>query len=91
MTVTGVCAVNDGQVVVTGDVTVEAGAALVAAFANNDVGGSGTSSLTVDGNIDVGTGATLLLGCEATHFACVDDPNQSNPTLNSPTETSREA
>ena len=82
VTVTGVCAVNDGQVVVTGDVTVEAGGALVAAFANNVVGGSGTSGLTVDGNIDVGTGATLILGCEAAHFACVDDPNQNNPTLN---------
>ena len=82
VTVTGVCAVNDGQVVVTGDVTVNSGATLVAAFANNDVGGSGTSGLSVDGNIDIGSGGTLLLGCEAAHFACVDDPDQSNPTLN---------
>jgi hypothetical protein len=83
VSVTGICAVNAGQVVVTGDVTVQAGAALVAAFANNDVGGSGTSGLTVDGNIDVDSGGTLLLGCEAAHFACADDPNQKNPTLNS--------
>ena len=82
VTVTGVCAVNDGQVVVTGDVTVNPGATLVAAFANNDVGGSGTSGLTVDGNIDIGSGGTLLLGCEAAHFACVDDPDQADPTLN---------
>ena len=81
VTVTGVCTVNAGQVVVTGNVTVDPGAALVAAFANND-GGSGTSGLTVDGDIDVGSGATLLLGCEAAHFACIDDPNQSSPTLN---------
>ena len=84
VSVTGVCAVNDGQVVVTGDVTVEPGAALIAAFAHNDVGGSGTSGITVDGNIDVDSGASLLLGCEASAFACVDDPNQNKPTLNSP-------
>ena len=83
VSVTGACAVNAGQVIVTGDVTVAAGAALVAAFANNDVGGSGTSGLTVNGNIDVDSGGTLLLGCEALHFSCIDDPNQSNPTLNS--------
>jgi len=81
--VTGACAVNGGQVVVTGNVTVNAGAALVAAFAINDIAGSGTSGLTVDGNIDVDAGGTLLLGCEAAHFACVDDPDQAHPTLNS--------
>ncbi len=84
VSVTGVCAVNAGQVIVTGDVTVASGAALVAAFAKNDLGGPGTSGLTVDGNIDVASGGTLLLGCEALHFACVDDPDQNNPTLNSP-------
>jgi hypothetical protein len=84
VSVTGACEVNDGQVVVTGNVTVQSGAALVAAFANDDIGGSGTSGLTVDGNIDVDTGATLILGCEASAFACADDPNQKNPTLNSP-------
>ena len=80
--VTGVCAVNDGQVAVTGNVTVNPGTALVAGFAKNDVGGSGTSGLTVDGNIDVDSGASLLLGCEASAFACIDDPNQNKPTLN---------
>jgi hypothetical protein len=84
VSVTGLCAVNAGQVVVTGNLTIQAGAALIAAFATNVVGGSGTSGLTVDGNIDVDSGATLLLGCEAAHFACIDDPNQKNPTLNSP-------
>jgi hypothetical protein len=77
-----VCAVNDGQVVVTGNVTIDSSGSLVAAFANNDVGGSGTSGLTVDGNVSVATGATLILGCEAAHFPCVDD-NPSTPTLNS--------
>ncbi len=83
VTVSGVCEVNAGQVVVTGDVTVDTGGALIAAFANNS-GGSGTSGITVGGNIDVGSGATLLLGCEASAFPCIDDPNQNAPTLNSP-------
>ena len=82
--VQGVCAVNAGQVTVTGNVTVDANTgALVAAFANND-GGAGTSGLTVDGNISVASGAILILGCKASSFPCVDDPNQANPTLNSP-------
>ena len=80
--ISGVCEVNAGQVTVTGDVTVQSGDALIAAFANN-ASGPGTSGITVDGNIDVDSGATLLLGCEALHFPCVDDPNQNAPTLNS--------
>ncbi len=82
VTVTGVCAVNAGQVIVTNDVSLLAGSALIAAFATDN--GTGTSGLTVDGNITVASGASLLLGCEAAHFACIDDPNQTNPTLNSP-------
>jgi len=82
VTVSGACEVNSGQVVVTGSVTVESGAALVVAFAL-DNGGPGTSGLTVDGNIYVGSGGSLLLGCEAPAFPCVDD-NQSSPKLNSP-------
>jgi hypothetical protein len=78
-----VCAVNDGQVVVTGDVTIDSTGSLVAAFAKNDVGGSGTSGLTVDGNVSVATGATLILGCEASAFPCMDDTG-APPTLNSP-------
>jgi hypothetical protein len=82
VTVSGVCGVNAGQVTVTGDVNVSSGGALIAAYANNS-SGPGTSGITVDGNMNVASGATLLLGCEASEFACVDDPNQSAPTLNS--------
>ncbi len=83
VTVDGVCVVNAGQVVVTGNVIIEAGDGLVAAYANND-SGSGTSSLTVDDNINVASGAGLILGCEASAFPCLDDPNPNAPTLNSP-------
>jgi hypothetical protein len=83
--VTGVCAVNAGQVVVTGDVTISGpNGALSAAFAHNK-SGPGTSGLTVHGNVLVGTGATAILGCFATSSPCNDDPNKNtNPTLNSP-------
>ncbi len=48
--VTGVCHVSAGAVVVTGSVTVEAGAALVSAYGlANDVPGT-ASSLTIGGN-----------------------------------------
>ncbi|HEV3264292.1 MAG TPA: hypothetical protein VG014_02140 [Acidimicrobiales bacterium] len=78
--VSGACAINAGAVVVTGNVTVSPGATLLAAYANNSTG-PGPSSLTVAGNIIAGPGSTVLLGCEAAHFACIDDPNQANPTL----------
>ena len=78
----GVCNVDSGQVVVTGSVTVAADAALVAAFAL-DKRGSGTSGLAVGGNITVGSGGALVLGCKASSFPCLDD-NQGAPSLDSP-------
>ena len=81
--VSGVCFVNAGRAVVTGNLTVTAGSALVAAFALNDTTGTGHSSLTVKGNVQVNVGATLLMGCNPANFACIDDPNQSAPTLSS--------
>jgi len=81
--VTGACAVDSGQVIVTGDVSVASNGALLAAFAT-DGGGPGTSGLTVGGNITVDIGGTLILGCEASAFSCFDDPNQGSPTLDSP-------
>lgn len=81
--VTGVCAVNAGQVVVTDNVSIDAGAALLAGYALNH-SGPGTSGITVDGSIVVDNGATLILGCKATSFPCFDDPHQNAATLNSP-------
>ncbi|MGO8981969.1 MAG: hypothetical protein ACLPS1_28960 [Streptosporangiaceae bacterium] len=81
--VTGTCVVNAGPAYVRRDVSVAPGGTLLAAFALNDRTGHGSSSLRVGGNVFVGSGGTLILGCEAAHFACIDDPNQKNPTLNS--------
>lgn len=79
----GSCVVNGGAAIIHGDLIVTPGSNLVAAFANNDVAGTGTSSLKVTGDIRVATGATAVLGCEPGFFTCVDDPNQNTPTLSS--------
>ena len=81
--VRGVCLVNAGRAVVTGNLTVSAGSALVAAFALNDKTGTGKSSLTVKGNVQVNVGAALVMGCNPANFPCLDDPNQNKPTLSS--------
>ena len=79
--VKGVCFVNDGKARVTGTLTVTDGSALVALF------GAHHSSLTVTGNLVLDRGSAAALGCKAnpngTGMACIDDPNQSHPTLTS--------
>ncbi len=80
--VEGACVVNAGQAVVFGDLIVRPGAALLAGFALNDETGSGSSGLTVGGNVLVQSGAAAVMGCEAEHFPCFDD-NPEAPTLSS--------
>lgn len=82
VTIEGACVVNAGPTTVRGNLTVTPGSALVAAFALNDHTGHGTSNLNVAGNLQIGSGATAVIGCEAAHFACIDD-SQSAPTLSS--------
>ena len=84
LTVTGNCGISRGQVTVTGDVTVEPGAALVSTWALGP-GGVGTSGLTVGGNLVAGAGASLLLGCDPSELYCYDDPHPGSPTLSSTT------
>lgn len=84
VTVAGVCAVNAGPALIKGNLTLSPGAAVVAAFGLNDQTASGSSSLTVKGNLKVQQGAALLLGCDPQSFPCVDDPNPEQPTLSSP-------
>ncbi|MEO6859065.1 MAG: hypothetical protein ABI323_10845 [Solirubrobacteraceae bacterium] len=80
--VTGVCFVNAGAARIRGDLTLAPGSGLAAAFGRNDATGTGTSSLWVGGDVRVGRGAALLLGCEPGHFTCFDDTAKP-PTLSS--------
>jgi hypothetical protein len=81
--VQGVCQVNAGPAVVNGDVRVEAGSVLAAVWALNDQTHSGTSSLTVNGDVLVGHRGVLLIGCIPQSSPCNDDPNPQSPTLSS--------
>ncbi len=73
--VTGVCFVNGGAAVIKGDLILAPGSALNATFALNDVAKTGTSSLTVRGDIKVEYGAVLAMGCEPNFNPCSDDSN----------------
>lgn len=73
--VTGVCVVNGGAAVIKGDLILAPGSALNATFALNDVAGTGTSSLTVKGDVKVRPGALLAMGCEPKFSPCTDDPH----------------
>ncbi len=75
--VTGYCDVDGGAAVVEGSLTLAAGATLNATFASNDVSGPGPSSLAVSGNLKVGRGSTLAMGCEPDHMTCADDPTNT--------------
>jgi hypothetical protein len=75
--VRGVCVVNRGPALALRNVWVGRGSVLLAAYARHN------SRLVVDRDIFVQPGGTLILGCEAKHFACLDDPHQNRPTLNS--------
>jgi hypothetical protein len=82
--VSGFCVVNQGPATVSHDLNVLPGGVLVASFGLNDKTGRGHSRLTVGGDLHVGKGATLLLGCLPTSSPCLDDPDPNNPTLSSP-------
>lgn len=73
LVVTGMCAVDSGNVTVRGDLTVGQGALLVAAF--------GGSDLTVGGNLTVQKNGSLVLGCEPEAFVCFNDPDQTVGTM----------
>jgi hypothetical protein len=70
----GACAVVAGPTVINGNLTVQAGSTLLAAFASG--------SLTVNGNVLVQDGGTLILGCIPTSFPCFDDQGEV-PSLSS--------
>jgi hypothetical protein len=72
---TGVCAVYGGAAVIKGNLIVAPGASLVATFGLNDVTGTGTSGMTVFGNVEVRSGAVLAMGCEPAFDPCTDGPD----------------
>ena len=73
LVVNGVCVVDAGMVNVTSGITIKPGAALFADYAASD--------LHVKGNVTVGNGAVLVLGCAPTNAACSNDPSPAHPTL----------
>ncbi len=82
VSVEGVCDVDGGPAKVTGNLTVDPGATLVAAYALDDRTDTGESSLTVTGNVLVQTGATAVLGCQVrggSYFPCLDSPELASP------------
>jgi len=84
--VSGVCFVSSGPAIVEGNLTVAAGGVLNGTFGLNDTTKKGYSNLTVNGNLFVDEGATVVLGCDPTNSPCSDDPGTSTkagPTLSS--------
>jgi hypothetical protein len=75
VTIEGVCNAVAGPVVIEGNLRVTPGSGLNAAFAAGNV--------TVQGNLLVGRGAFMYLGCIPRSFACFDDPEPEDPTLSS--------
>lgn len=74
ITVTGVCLIPGGQVNVANNLSVEAGAVLVANIPASPPGQGPPEDdaiLNVGGNLTVGQGATLIMGC-APSFGCVN-------------------
>lgn len=67
LAVAGICAMNTGNVRVTGNLTVLPGGVLVAIFSGSNV--------EVRGNVTVGGGAMLIMGCEPFAFPCANDPD----------------
>ena len=83
MTISGVCFMSDGNVVVKGNLTIKPKALL-----DNDTPGDPSSSpvvaaqLYVGGNVTVGKGAVALLGCSP-NSSCSGPPATSGPGISS--------
>src|SRR3984957_15089980 len=63
VTITGTCLVDAGNVNVAGNLIIAQNASLVADFGQNDRTESGTSNITVGGNMVVEKGGNTLLDC----------------------------
>jgi hypothetical protein len=76
--VTGFCAIDEGQVTVTGGVVVDAGGSLIVAYGLSSPGPG--PALTVDGDLVARAGSAVVLGCDPVHLACLTDPAQTVTT-----------
>jgi hypothetical protein len=81
ITVTGTCLIPGGTVDVDGKLSVEAGATLIANFPASPQGPEGDAILKVGGNVSVGQGATLLMGCAPSFGCAVTTPDRVGGNL----------
>jgi hypothetical protein len=81
--ISGACRVNAGPAIVHGDLRIASGSVLGADSALNDQTHSGTSNLTVSGDVLVAHRGTLIMGCDPQSSPCGDDPHPHHPTLSS--------
>ena len=77
--VTGFCALDQGQVTVTGGVTVHPGGSLIVAYGPGAPGAG--PALTVDGDLVAGAGSVVVLGCDPVHMACIGGPAKTVTTV----------
>jgi hypothetical protein len=89
LTISSACAIDAGSVTVEGNVTVLAGASLVAYSGGSSVAVPPVfpSNLVVTGNFAVQAGALVALGCEPIFFVCPNDPAYPVPGANGTYET----
>jgi hypothetical protein len=66
VTVTGLCTVDTGSIMVRRDLVIQQGGVLLAWY--------GGSNVTVDGDLRVGKNGVLVLGCGLPSSVCFDDP-----------------
>lgn len=78
VTVSGECIVNDLNVLAPDGLTVEPNSTLVAIYAPSDT----PVNLTVDGNLVVDPGGTLIMGCNITSQLCVEGAGVSDDVVN---------
>jgi len=81
VTIAGTCLVDAGNVNIAGNLTVADGASLVGDFGMNDRTDSGTSNLTVRGNVVVEFGASLMIGCYPLQVTLWGINSEGNPAL----------
>ena len=81
MVVRGVCEVSAGYATVNGNIEVDPGGILAAAFGRNFRTHSLGSGLRVNGGILALAGSTVILGCTPKEFVCLDGTGSSHEVV----------